>query len=180
MTQVRVSVAQLRQSFHGCDPDYIREVCHAACCHHSGGPPKVALLPVEALRLKRRGIKSAGGMVIAPDGVNCPAHTDTLSFLCSLHGTGDKPFGCVASPFVLTSRDTLVVRNRYRLLRCYNVEPRLPAYEAFRASLDLLFGEAEAGRLADLVRHGVSVNPVAEMRDEAYQNLRELEQIRGA
>lgn len=77
--------------------------------------------------------------------------------LCGLHFTEDKPFGCIASPFTLAPGGrTLIIRNRYRSLVCYEATSRrrgddvteyLPAYVAFRASLDLILGVDEAHRL---------------------------------
>ena len=64
-----------------------------------------------------------------------------------------KPFGCIASPFTLTKRDVLVVRNRYRLLRCYR-DGVLPAYRAFASSLVLLFGADVANILTEHLDRG--------------------------
>jgi hypothetical protein len=74
--------------------------------------------------------------------------------LCGLHGTDVKPFGCIASPFTLNSNGTLIVRNRYKLLRCYSDGRRLPAYVAFRASLDLILGHTEAARVCEHLAAG--------------------------
>lgn len=144
---VVVSAASMRQEFNGCEPDYIRDVCHASCCRSSTDPSgiRVAVAPVEVIALARRGAVVVDGMIEAV-ARRCPFQE--ADGLCRLHGTGDKPFGCIASPFVLTSRGTLVVRNRYRLLRCYRDGHRRPAYVAFRSSLDLLFGGIEANRIA--------------------------------
>jgi hypothetical protein len=75
--------------------------------------------------------------------------------------TPDKPFGCIASPFTLNRSGTLVVRNRYRMLVCYVPKAREdrddhpPAFEAFRASLDLIYGDEEAARIVtDLLTLG--------------------------
>ena len=69
-------------------------------------------------------IEGLGGRVI--DGLlqpktgcrKCPFKTP--EHLCGIHFSGSKPFGCIASPFTLNANDTLIVRNRYRLLKCYN------------------------------------------------------------
>ena len=78
---------------------------------------------------------------------------DGGTHLCGLHTGPDKPFGCIASPFTLNDHDTLIVRNRYRQLCCYTDTradgTQLPAYIAFRASLDLIFGPDEAARVCD-------------------------------
>lgn len=99
--------------------------------------------------IRARGGRVVGGLLRpVPGERRCPFKADDN--LCGLHGTAAKPFGCIASPFTLTSRDTLIVRNRYRLLRCYRDDrdgTARPAYHAFAASLVLLFGRAGAARL---------------------------------
>ncbi len=66
--------------------------------------------------------------------------------------------GRTTSPFTLNDNGTLVVRNRYRMLCCYKDTredgTQLPAYVAFRASLNLIFGEAEAQRIHDHLAAG--------------------------
>jgi hypothetical protein len=81
-----------------------------------------------------------------PKCKRCPFKTE--EHLCSLHGTKDKPFGCIASPFTLNKNDTLIVRNRYKLLKCYNDGKKIPAYKAFSDSLVHLFGEDEVERIS--------------------------------
>lgn len=76
--------------------------------------------------------------------VACPFQQE--DGLCSLHGTGAKPFGCISSPLVLTASDTLVIRNRYRRLKCYTSGGTAPAHEVFRSGLELLLGSAELVR----------------------------------
>lgn len=160
---ITVSAASANQLFHGCEPQYINDVCHGRCCR-SSTEPRGILVTIhrtetearEAMLMMGGGV-DADGLVIPRAGEKqCPAQQP--NYLCHLHGTPAKPFGCIASPFTLTSGDRLVVRNRYRLLRCYRQErraewgdpggdgPALPAYVAFRASLDLILGYDEAVR----------------------------------
>lgn len=94
--------------------------------------------------MEARGQRVVEGRLVTP-AKRCPFQTDAN--LCGIHFTPDKPFGCIASPFTLNANNTLIVRNRYRLLRCYK-DGTAPAYKAFAASLTLLFGEAEAARRA--------------------------------
>jgi hypothetical protein len=166
MPPVRISSKSARQIFHGCEPGYIAEVCHGACCRRSAGPIIVTILPREEAQLRKLGAPIEGGL-LAPEQKRCPFQT--AAELCGLHGSGAKPFGCIASPFMLTARDTLIVRNRYRLLRCFR-DGELPAFEAFRASLDLLFGHAEAEQLCARLRGG-SGDFWAYMLDDAYAEL---------
>lgn len=153
---VRVSVASAYQRFHGCEPDYIRDVCKARCCDAPTKPggTMVTIHASEEDAIRARGGEVRDGLLVT-DG-RC-TFKDDLG-LCSLHFTPDKPFGCIASPFTLNRSDTLVVRNRYRLLRCYatqsakrgeDVSGFPPAFEAFRASLDLIFGDEGAAALVE-------------------------------
>jgi hypothetical protein len=107
----------------------------------------VAIHPSERAAIEARGGKvDAGGMLQPAEGKKlCPFKTD--EHLCGLHFTEAKPFGCRASPFTINDSGTLIVRNRYKLLRCYDDGKRQPAYQAFRASLDLIFGAEEAARI---------------------------------
>jgi hypothetical protein len=170
---VRVSAASARQRFHGCEVGYIRDVCHAACCRSSTSPTgtRIALMPWEADRERARGLTVIDGELQPRDGERrCPHQGGTG--LCGLHGTGDKPFGCIASPFVLTSKDTLVVRNRYRLLKCYR-DGDLPAYRAFATSLIVLFGYDGADRItAHLDAGGGDIETI--MPEAAYLAIRAL------
>jgi len=171
---VTISAPSMRQIFHGCEPGYIRDVCKGACCRSSGSPTgtRIALLPPERAVMEGRGLTVLDGELQPRQGERrCPAQ-DPASNLCGLHFTPDKPFGCIASPFVLTVRDTLIVRNRYRLLKCYR-DGTLPAYVAFRTSLELLFGSAATdGLTAHLDNGGDSL--MMQMPDHSYDALREL------
>lgn len=163
MTEIRISAAMARQKFHGCESGYIRDICHASCCLSSVDPSGVliAIHPRE-----QRAIEVRGGMVVngllQPRGDRCPFHGDGL--LCSLHGTTDKPFGCVLSPFTINASGTLIIRNRYRLLKCYG--QGRAAYQVFFPSLVLLFGPEGAARVREhLDREGgdlvLKADPVA-------------------
>jgi hypothetical protein len=150
MKEVKVSAKSAHLPFHGCDPDYIRTTCHGRCCEGSSGL-MVVVHPTEQVAIEQQGCTVARSCII-PSNPNqtgskqlCPFKTS--EHLCRLHDTPNKPFGCVASPFTLNKNNTLIVRNRYKLLRCYNDGPKLPAYKAFRASLDLIFGDLEATRI---------------------------------
>jgi hypothetical protein len=158
---VKISAAMARQRFHGCDPDYIRDVCHAACCRTKANPHGmlVTIHPSEREAIEQRGGKVVGSFLQpAPGAKGCPFQRGD-DHLCSLHHTADKPFGCIASPFTLNKNDTLVVRNRYRMLVCYkdrgptDKEP-LPAYRAFGASLRLIFGPTVATLITEQLDNG--------------------------
>lgn len=144
---VKVSAAMARLRFNGCEPDYIANVCHGAC-ERSTSSPTGTMITIHDSEIKR--IEELGGVVIdnmlqpRTHGV-CPFQEE--GYLCSLHFTPDKPFGCIASPFTLNKNNTLIVRNRYKLLKCYEAGRKLPAYKAFTASLVLLFGQEEADKI---------------------------------
>lgn len=162
--KVKVSAKSARLPFHGCEPKYIAEVCHGRCCEGSGGlMVSVHLTEVSALAARGASFNRPPGLTIDslllkprnPDarGASQLCQFKTPEHLCALH-TGPKPFGCVASPFTLNVKDTLIVRNRYKLLKCYNDGPRLPAYVAFRASLNLIFGLDESERICLHLENG--------------------------
>lgn len=165
------------QRFNGCEPDYIRDVCHAACCRQSKGGISVAVTPLEVYALARRGATITDGLIEADSRDMCPFQMSG-TFLCDLHGSPTKPFGCQVSPFILTSRDTLVVRNRYRLLKCYDDGRRLPAHEAFRGSLVALMGPKSTQVIVDRITAGERANFEVRMPDISYRMLKHLEGVR--
>ena len=54
---------------------------------------------------------------IQPVNRRCPFQG--IGDLCVLHTAGRKPRGCVISPFTFNEQNTLIVRNRYRMLDEY-------------------------------------------------------------
>lgn len=156
LVEVKVSAAMARQQFHPCTPEFIRDTCHAKCCDSRSAPAGmiVHIAPHEIGRIGQYGGKVKGGLLQpAPGQKGCPFKAAETK-LCTLHEPGAKPQGCVASPFTFTNRKTLVVRNRYRRLPCFKHADAIPAFEAFRASLDLIFGPDEAARIAAHLRDG--------------------------
>lgn len=152
-TPVRVNIDAMRQMFRPCDPDFIRDVCHAKCCRSSTDPTGIAVVvsPVEAVRLRRRGatVDDDTGRV-APVARRCPFE-DPTSHLCTIHADGEEPLGCVISPFTVNASGTLIVRNRYRLLPCFKADGAVPVAIAHRRSLVVLFGEEHAATIVRLV-----------------------------
>ena len=146
----------MRQLFHPCAPDFIATVCHASCCRSSTDPTGIVVTvtgPSEAQQ-----IEALGGNVdrqtwrIEPIGKRCPfQHAE--SHLCTIHDDGE-PFGCIASPFTITNRGTLIVRNRYRMLRCYRAPGAVEVYRAHRRSLDQILGSDQAAELAAYLDEG--------------------------
>lgn len=145
---VKISAASARQPFNGCAPAFIRDICHGRCCDAPTRPTgtMITIHPSEEDRIGKRGGVVRNGLLMPREGERrCPFKTE--DHLCSLHFTPDKPFGCIASPFTLNKNNTLIVRNRYRLLPCYKVGRMIPAYRAFSASLMLIFGTDGAKRI---------------------------------
>jgi len=171
MVRVKASAASARQTFHGCEPGYIADVCHGRCCRSATAPggTLITIHPNEEAAIAAAGGHTTGGRLDPVDG-RCPFQAGD-TYLCGLHGTVAKPFGCIASPFTLNANGTLIIRNRYRLLRCYkDARPdgtQLPAYVAFRASLDLLFGGPEAARICEHLAGGGG-DLWAEMLSDSY------------
>lgn len=174
--QVRVSGKMLRQEFHPCSPEYITSTCKGRCCQGSNGI-LVTVHPSEVDRIEALGAEVRDGLLVADSRGLCPFKTD--EGFCSIHGE-EKPFGCKASPFTLNKNSLLIVRNRYRLLRCAKGAGRVPAYEAHRWSLEQVFGVEEAARVADACAAGED-EILATMPTEQYRMLVDNDRIkRGA
>jgi hypothetical protein len=113
----------------------------------------VTIHPSEQSRIEDRGGVVVDGLLQPKPGCK-GCSFKTAEHLCSLHFTPDKPFGCIASPFTLNKNNTLIVRNRYRLLPCYKSGKQIPAYRAFSASLILIFGVEGAKQITDHLDSG--------------------------
>jgi DNA modification methylase len=176
--KVKVSAAMARLEFAGCQPDYIRDVCHASCCQSSSSPTGtiITIHPREVPAIEARGgVVKDGLLQPKPGEKKCPFKT--TEDLCGIHFTPDKPFGCIASPFTLNANGTLIVRNRYKTLKCYKDGDKVPAYKAFSASLKLIFGEAEAARItAHLDAGGDDI--MANMPAASYETLMTNDEIK--
>jgi hypothetical protein len=178
MKKVVVSSAMANLLFAGCTPDYITNVCKASCCQSSSSPTgtMITIHPREEPAIIARGAVIKNGLLQPrPGEKRCPfKQSDNL---CGIHFTPDKPFGCIASPFTLNSNGTLIVRNRYKSLKCYKEGQMLPAYVAFRASLDLIFGINEAARICAHLDAGGG-NVEAWMPLETYEVLQTNDSIK--
>lgn len=183
--QVKVSAASARQEFHGCEPDYIKDVCHGRCCRSpqssTGTGTMITIHPSEEAAIAAQGGVVVDGLLQPREGEQVCPFQGAEDHLCGLHGTPAKPYGCIASPFTLNDNGTLIVRNRYRQLCCYKDTredgTQLPAYVAFRASLDLIFGEDEAARVCAHLEAGGG-DLVADMPARSFAMLTENDQIK--
>jgi hypothetical protein len=149
MTLVRISAKSARLMFTECGPACIEQNgCNGNCCDAPSKPSgcMVSIHESERERIERYGVGVLEGFVQpVEDARGCPFKRDGL---CVLHGTPDKPFGCIASPFTLNANDTLIIRNRYKLLPCYRGPgAKAPAYKVFRSSLDVIFGESASSKI---------------------------------
>lgn len=169
LVKIKVSAAMCHLPFNGCNPEFIRAICKSSCCDSSTRGTLIVIHPTEENKVRARGGIVTDGLLQAnPITRQCPFKTE--DYLCNLHDTPDKPFGCIASPFTLNANRTLIIRNRYKLLRCFKTGYMLPAYKAFRPSLDLLFGYCEAERICKHLDNGNS-DLIARMSIINYQML---------
>jgi hypothetical protein len=133
--------------FNGCEPEFIKTICKAGCEFSSKHGTMITIHPSEKENIERLGgIVNENNFIIPIKAQTvrgfrkcCPFHTP--DGLCKLHYTSYKPFGCIASPFTLNKHNTLIIRYRYFSLGCYNKGKKLPAYIAFKESLNLILGE---------------------------------------
>lgn len=146
--KVKISVKSLLQKFQICEPNYINEVCKGRCCESAGGL-MVTVHKSEEQRIKKLGAEIENGFI---KDTNCGVCVFKKDNLCSIHE--NKPFGCKASPFTLNKNNTLIVRNRYRMLKCYNTESAVPVYLAHRWSLVQIFGEDETSKIITKIQRG--------------------------
>lgn len=172
---IKVSAKSARLKFIECGPECIKtKNCTAKCCDAPSRPNGmlVTVLPQEEVALKKRGAAVVDG-ILQPehDCRGCPFKG--LDHLCRLHDTPDKPFGCIASPFMLNKCNTLVVRNRYKLLPCYDSSNGLPAYQMFKSSLELLFGTRTQKLIIHLDNDGGDI--YINMEPQIYKNLTKRE-----
>ena len=144
---VKISSKSAKLSFHECTPEYIKTVCKGKCCESSKHGTIITVHPSEEERITKCGGIIKNGL-LQTEG-KCTFKT--ADCLCSLHLSGEKPFGCVASPFTLNNNNTLIVRNRYKLLKCYKETDKKPAYIVFRASLNKIFGNETASLICGIL-----------------------------
>lgn len=171
---VKISIAWMLQKFR-CDVDYISSVCHGRCCEGSG-KVLISLLPEEEVWQSDNGFKVAKCLLL-PDSRTHKCPHKTVVGLCSLHGTPNKPFGCIASPFTINKNDTLIIRYRYISLRCHNADRGEPAYKTFKPSLVMLFGEQEYHRIIKIIQYKGN-DAVSWMPVENYRKLKYLDNIK--
>lgn len=169
---VKLSGKWARHRF-ACSVDYITGTCHGRCCQGTGRIV-VSLLPEEAAREAARGHPVRDGL-LQPDPATGLCPYKQPDGLCTAHGTPDKPFGCIASPFTLSSGGTLIVRHRYSRLLCHGTGE--PAYKVFWPSLVIIFGAGEAARVDRELDAGAA-DVYATMTPEVYRQLGGLDALK--
>lgn len=170
--EVRISTKWLRQRTM-CSEEFIATVCGGRCCQASDGTFLCSLLPSEeVVQNEKYGLPTEDGKLLAdPETKICP-HKTKEGF-CGIHFTGDKPFGCIASPFTVNKNGTLISRKRYVSMICArkkDSDEGLPYYKAFRAGLELIFGKEEAQRLITELDNGAE-ELTGKMPMETYKNM---------
>lgn len=157
-TLVKISSKSARELFQGCSVDYIKHVCHGRCCwaNNTGQPNhQIPVFPEEEERLRAHGAHIENGFM-TPTGGGERCQFQGEDGLCTLHADNAKPLTCYLSPFVFNDSGTLVVKNRNRLLKCYQDETvaHTPAYVAYKDSLVKIFGEDTASRICEALDSG--------------------------
>lgn len=180
--RVRVSVPMAMQRFRPCDPEFIRDVCHARCCDAPGTEygAKVSVFESELPVIQSHGgeVDERGFLKPREGEKGCP-FKNRKTHLCKLHASGEKPSGCIASPFTFNSNRLLIVRNRYRLLKCYKAEGAIPVYRAHFPSLVLIFGATEADRIRGMLDDGYDGKTIrADARAEVVHQMEVADAIK--
>ena len=169
---VTVSGKWARRQF-SCTPEYITATCWGKCCQ-GADCTLISLMPDEAQQQREASHEVSGGL-LQPDATTKQCPHKQLDGLCAVHGTPLKPFGCIASPFTLNDNGTLICRHRYIFMPCHGSGE--PAYKTFRASLDLIFGGAEAARICERLDAG-DEDVRATMPGDSYAALRYLDGLK--
>lgn len=174
--EIKISAKMANLKFVECTPDYIKNVCKGSCCQSSTkeSGTMITIHPSEVAGIEDLGGKVVDGLLDTP---NKKCMFKNGQNLCDLHFTDKKPFGCIASPFTLNNSDTLIVRNRYKMLKCFKDGGNVPAYKNFKASLDLILGKEESERVAAHFDHGGG-DIVAKITTENYRKLKENDAIK--
>jgi Fe-S-cluster containining protein len=148
--KIKISSKSMNQKFVKCDEEYIIKNCKGRCCE---GTDKilVTIHKSEQLKFEKKGAKVKDGFLVPVNGL-CPFKTN--KGLCSTHQ--DKPFGCRISPFTLNTNNTLIVRNRYRSLKCFRRKDvkKYPVYVSHKQSLIFLFNKKQYNKLVRFSKKG--------------------------
>ena len=173
MTPITISYKSLLQKFQVCEPRYINKICKGRCCE---GINKL-LITIHPKEKER--IKNFGGVI--EDNFLINKNYDNKCFfkkenLCTIHD--NKPYGCLFSPFTLSKKDTLIVRNRYRLLRCYNTKDAVFIYIAHKNSLLSIVGEKNYNLICKNMKNLINKNFDIYIEDNIYNILKDNDKFK--
>jgi len=156
-----------------CSYDNIINNCIGRCCE---GTDKIliSILPEEEKGQIEAGYEIKEGL-LQPDKKTGKCPHKLKNGLCGVHETELKPFGCIASPFTLNNSNTLIIRNRYSMMKCHGEGE--PAFKTFRASLDKILGNEESERVCQLLESG-SRDIIAEIPIKNYENIKYLDGLK--
>lgn len=170
--EVKISNKWLKHKFQ-CNEEYITTHCHGRC-REGTNKVVISLLPEEAEAMIKQGYNVIDGL-LQPNNETGKCPFKKASGLCGIHDSDLKPFGCIASPFTLNNANTLIIRNRYSLLKCHGSGE--PSYITFKSSLNLIFGIKEADKIVDTLK--TSDNDfMAKMPYSSYKNLKYLDSLK--
>ena len=140
--------------FQGCSPDFIAKICHGRCCWVIGddGKPTTTIYVEEDQQpeLAKRGARFTDNILHTVDGKCGFQHpADGFCTLQNKRAAGEvvKPRSCYISPWILSTHNKLMIRNRYTRLKCGRVR-KVPAYLAFYSGLVMLFGDSIANDIS--------------------------------
>lgn len=170
---IKINPRALRQMFRPCDPEFIRDVCHASCCRSTVDPSGIAhvIAPDEIETWRALGVEVADSGKVAAVDRRCPFQ-DGKTHQCQIHESPAMPKGCVISPFTVNDSGTLLVRNRYRLLKCFKAEGAIPVYQAHRLSLVTMFGEEQTAIIDEAMARGDEAPMFLDAPARIVENLR--------
>lgn len=178
MVRIKINPRSLRQPFRPCDPDFIRDVCRASCCRSSVDPSGIAhvIAPDEIQTWRDLGVEVADSGKVAAVNRRCPFQ-DGETHQCQIHEDPAMPKGCIISPFTINDSGTLIVRNRYRLLKCFKAEGAIPVHLAHRLSLVTLFGDEQVEHLERVMLSGDETPIYLEAPARLVDNLRHKNEV---
>lgn len=173
-----LSARSARSRWQGCSPDYIQTTCRGRCCRVQGQDRLFrTVVPLEQDQaralLSDPCLSSLSGTVTpaqekrgsypcpqqGPSGL-CGLHHKTLGIAHLPQPLPLKPRSCTVSPWQVLPSGTVVIRNRYRLLGCYDHPNAVPAYHAFADGLRLLFGQSATVQIQHLLANDPTLERV--------------------
>jgi hypothetical protein len=186
MIEVRINANEMKMLVNPCTVEFISKICFARCCSYNAFSLGHALImPLEneieyfkKFSNSKRAVYDEKLGIIRLESKKCIAQ-NCNTFLCNLHNTGNKPFGCRIMPLTLKN-GYIRIRGFIRSYYCQkhnfiNVE-RVPFYIGFRQSMVAVFGEKETDRIIKEIESGkeeISVN-ISETNIQKMNDIRKI------